>query len=117
MLEKFLMAIVCLSFRGLDILKKGSTVQSVTPQTFAHLQYNVTEQCIPLSPKKCKLESCWLQEKTAQDPQYRQSTVSKDNIRYTQSQVMIKEVTLNAEGMYLNIDSSACCPLNMKLVM
>lgn len=30
------------------------------------------------------------------------------NIRYTQSQVMIKEVTLNAEGMYLNIHGIIC---------
>lgn len=71
MLEKFLMAIVCGSFRGLYIFKKDSTVLSATPQTFAQLQYNVTEQCIPLSPKNCKLESCWLQEKTAQDSSVR----------------------------------------------
>lgn len=34
--------------------------------------------------------------------------MSKDNIRYTQSQVMIEEVTLNAEEMYLNIHRLIC---------
>lgn len=80
---------------------------SATPQTFAQLQYNVTEEGIPLSPKNCELESCWLQEKTAQDPPYRQSNVQGQHQIHTR-QVMIKEDTLSAEGMYLNIHRLLC---------
>lgn len=40
----------------------------------------------------------------------------KDYIRYTGSLVMIKEVTLNTGGIYLNIHRLICSPVSMKLV-
>lgn len=89
-------------------LKKTQLYCQLHPKPLHSCNTMLQSSAFLFPPRTANWSPVGCRRKQHRIPQYEQPTMSKDNIRYTQSQVMIKEVTLNAEEIYLNIHRLIC---------